>query len=114
MNKKGQALIEFILILPILLIVVFAVVDFGRIINAKTTIENNTADAVLLYQNGKSVDEVKAAINKIDKDIDVLFTTKDDYMMIKLSKSIKPITPGMNKIPTKVFDVSASRVIKNE
>ena len=31
MNNKGQALIEFVLILPVFLFILFAVIDFGMI-----------------------------------------------------------------------------------
>ena len=35
MNKRGQALIEFVLVLPVLLLLIFAFIDFGRIIVCK-------------------------------------------------------------------------------
>ena len=31
MNKKGQALVEFILILPVLLLILMAMIDIGNI-----------------------------------------------------------------------------------
>ena len=31
MNKKGQALVEFILILPILIFILLAIVDIGKL-----------------------------------------------------------------------------------
>ena len=39
---------------------------------------------------------------------------EEDYITITSSKKIKPITPGLSYIPVNVFDVSTSRVIKNE
>jgi hypothetical protein len=39
-NDKGAALIEFCLILPVLLILVFAIIDFGRLIHARIIITN--------------------------------------------------------------------------
>ena len=39
MNKRGQALIEFVLILPVLLLLIFAFIDFGRIIVCKNHLE---------------------------------------------------------------------------
>ena len=35
-NRKGQALIEFVLILPVLIMLIFGFIDLGRII-----LENN-------------------------------------------------------------------------
>jgi Flp pilus assembly protein TadG len=38
--KKGQSLVEFALLLPLLLGIVFIIVDFGRVIYYYTTIYN--------------------------------------------------------------------------
>ena len=39
MNKRGQALVEFVIILPILLLLIFAFIDLGRIIVCKNHLE---------------------------------------------------------------------------
>ena len=41
MNRKGQALIEFVLILPMLLLVTLGVFDY---VNIQNTIDNSTFD----------------------------------------------------------------------
>ena len=38
-NNRGQALIEFVLILPVLLLLIFTLIDFGRIIVCKSHLE---------------------------------------------------------------------------
>ncbi len=114
MNKKGQALVEFVIILPVMLILVFALIDFGRVINLNSELDNKISDVVMLYQGGKTTDEIKKIITDSDDEIEFDFKVKEDYVTLTISKSIKPITPGFNYIPKKVFDVSASRVIKNE
>ena len=40
MNKKGQALIEFIIILPIFIMIMLAVFDYVRIYSEKSNLEN--------------------------------------------------------------------------
>lgn len=114
MNKKGQALVEFVIILPIMILLIFCVVDFGRVISVKNDLDNVTSDAVLFYQNGKSEEEINALVKKDDNNMKLDFEIKDDYITITVSKTIKPITPGLSYIPVNVFDVSSSRVIKNE
>ena len=44
MNRKGQALIEFVLILPIFILILFATVDFGLILSKKNELENTSVD----------------------------------------------------------------------
>ena len=39
-SNKGQALVEFVIILPITLILIFCVIDFGRIISLKSDLES--------------------------------------------------------------------------
>jgi hypothetical protein len=43
-NERGAAILEFCLILPILVIIVFAIVDFGRLIQARLIITNVTRE----------------------------------------------------------------------
>lgn len=52
-NNKGQALVEFILILPILLFVVMAFIDIGTIQLSKYKLENHLDVVVALYEEGK-------------------------------------------------------------
>ena len=37
MNNKGQALVEFVLVLPIILMILFAIVDMGMIFTKKAS-----------------------------------------------------------------------------
>ena len=43
-NDKGAALIEFCVILPVLIIMIFAIIDFGRLIQARLIITNVTRE----------------------------------------------------------------------
>ena len=114
-NRKGQALVEFIIILPIILILIFCIVDFGRVISLKGDLQNITSDVVNWYQNGKTDEEIKALVAKEEiKDVNVSISPDNDYVTIVTKKTIKPITPGLSYVAKKVFDVSSSRVIKNE
>ena len=73
MNNRGQTLVEFVLILPVFLLILFYVIDFGRIIYSKN-IHNvrsvasisKIMTALLAVESGKLDDEVKinSSINK--------------------------------------------------
>ena len=39
MNKKGQALVEFVLVLPILIFIVMAFIDVGRLMIMKNHLD---------------------------------------------------------------------------
>ena len=44
--KKGQALVEFVIILPIFLFLLLGVIDVGRIMYTKVNLENTISDVV--------------------------------------------------------------------
>lgn len=111
-SNKGQALVEFVIILPITLILIFCVIDFGRVISLKSDLESKTNDITTFFQNGKTLEEINTMMD--NKDVKVSIKVNGDYATITVSKKIKPITPGLSYIVDKVFDVETSRVIRNE
>ncbi|WP_421381611.1 TadE/TadG family type IV pilus assembly protein [Bacillus salacetis] len=66
-KENGQSLVEFALVLPVLLILIFGIVDFGRYFHAYLTVDHagreaaraasiGTADAVsVAVQNGSGI-----------------------------------------------------------
>lgn len=115
MNKKGQALVEFVIVLPVVILLTFSIIDFGRVIYAKNDLENVVTDATLLYKNGNSDVEVQNKINK-EKEYEVKITisARDDYSVISVKRIINPITPGLNRITKEAFELEANRVIYND
>lgn len=111
-NSKGQALVEFVIILPITLMLMFCIIDFGRVISVKNDLESKTDDIVIFYESGNTLEEINSKMD--NKDVKVLIDIKGDYANITVSKKIKPITPGLSYIINKVFDVEVTRVVKNE
>lgn len=112
-SNKGQALVEFVIILPITLILLFAIIDFGRVISLKSDLESIASDSVTFYSDGRSAEDIRRLI-KLDDDTTITINEKGEYTEIKVSKEIKPITPGLSYIAKDVFDVEITRVTKNE
>ena len=55
-NNKGQALVEFVLILPVLLLILLVVVDFGNLLYSKNKLENDSADIVRIIKNESNIE----------------------------------------------------------
>lgn len=96
MNNKGQTLVIFVIILPILLIMLTLVIDLGFMYIEKRNIENNVYDSVEYYLENigdESIDtKVKKLLNKNIKDIDKLIINEEsNYVEIKVSKIRKSI-----------------------
>ena len=113
MNKKGQALVEFIIILPILIFILFAIIDFGLISYNRNKMENLITDISKMYSNNESVEEIESFISSNDKDISVSFKNEEKYVNIILDKKYDYITPGLNKI-FNTSDIKIERKIYNE
>ena len=50
MSKKGQALIEFILIMPVMVYLILVFVDFSLILSTKNKLDNNVSNLVMEYK----------------------------------------------------------------
>ena len=55
-NKRAQALIEFVLVLPILIMLLFSIIDFGTILIRKSELENKINEA---YEAARLTSDVK-------------------------------------------------------
>lgn len=115
MNKKGQALVEFVIILPIMMMLIFCVIDFGRLISYKNTIDKVAIDSATLYESGKNIEEIKEIEKKVNgKTIKIDMEKKDGYTFINVTDEINPITPGLDHFSKKLFLVKSSRVVKDD
>ena len=106
-NNKGQALVEFILILPVILAILLVIIDLGKIFNEKNTLENTSIDIIELYKNGKSIDEIKNKYN----DIEINTSIDNNYLTINLKKEIEIITPGLNLVLDNPYLIEVERVV---
>ena len=107
MNNKGQALVEFVLILPVLIFILFAVIDFGVIYSSKSNLENDSADIISLFKDGKNIEEIKMMYS--DNIINV--SNSDNYYHFRISTSLNLITPGLNRILGDPYIIKIERVI---
>lgn len=109
MNNKGQALIEFVLLLPIIIFIIFGIIDFGIIFNEKNTLENNSLDIINLYNNGETLEDIK----EIYKDKSIKVEEDEKYYTLIVSKKINLITPGLSKIFGDPYIIKTERVVPN-
>ena len=110
-NTKGQALLEFILILPILLILTIGVFDLFNIQNKKYDLENDLDYITELYMNNNE-DEINTYLNK--NDITLEKNINGEFIEIKLTKKVKLITPLLNKVLDNPTIISVKRSVLYE
>lgn len=110
-NKKGQALVEFIILLPIILILLFTTIDVFNLINKKNDLETKVSDQINLFTAKKIT--LSDLQNSFDKKCDVKIVENDDYIEIYVSKSHNWISPITGLILGKE-KINIKRVIPNE
>lgn len=108
-NNKGQALIEFVLILPVLILVIISMIDFGNIIVKKYDLENDIDNISTLYKEGKNID---GYLNS--KNLSISYKNEDDFVTITLSKEINIISPVLVPIFGSKYEVSVEKSVINE
>jgi len=95
MNNKGQTLVIFVIILPILLMIFTLIIDFGFLYIEKRNISNNVYDSVEYYLKNIEEEDVlnktKELLKRNIKDIKIDVKETDDYVEINVSKNRKSL-----------------------
>jgi len=110
-NNRGQALVEFIVILPIFLLLIISIIDFGNIISKKYSLENEIDTISDMYKDGK-YEQINTYIK--EKDIKLSYENDNELININLSKDIKIISPMLNLIFGKTYEINVEKSIYNE
>lgn len=122
-KKKGQAIVELALALPLLIFFLCGVVDFGRILYTSETLNLVNQESVRKAGLGKKDDEIinyvkqKAPIgdsNTIVVSIDPKSRKSGDYVTVKLTYEMKYINPVMRVIIGRTFTINTSSTIRVE
>ena len=95
MNNKGQVLVIFVIILPILLIILGLVVDLGLFALEKRKVDNNTYDSIEYYLKNIDTVDVKEKTTKLLENnldnVDIEIIDNNDYIEITVIKNYKSI-----------------------
>lgn len=108
MNKKGQALVEFVLILPILLIILMSLIDVGNIFMNKYELNKELDTITTLYQNGDKREVLAYAANE-----NIIFeeSLNNHLTVIKVKKELKINAPVLSNIIGKTYTIETSKSI---
>lgn len=108
MKEKGQALVEFILIMPIMLLIFVALIDIGNIFVQKYNLNNSLETVTDIYQNNNSK-ELKAYVAK--EEINYNIDESSNLTTITVTKDLKITAPGLAQILGKNYTIEAKKTI---
>lgn len=127
-SQKGQALVETALILPILILILFGITDFGRIFHAYLTLEHAGGEAAraatIGEDDGHISDKIFLATRSLDANIEsklIITITPEGStnrmsgsdVTIKLKYPIDFLTPIIGQLIGK-FDLENTTVMRVE
>ena len=110
-NNKGQALVEFIIILPIFLMLILSIIDLGNIISKKYSLQNDIDLISDMYKNEEYVN-INNYVN--DKNITISYRVSDDFVIINLKKDVNVISPLLNIILGRDYEINVEKSMYNE
>ena len=92
MNNKGQALVIFLILLPIFLGLCALVIDSAYIVTNKNRLSNINEIAINDALDGKSENEVREIIKKNNKNIEIItYKRNENTVYIHLQNKINSI-----------------------
>lgn len=109
-DRKGQALIEFVLILPILILLLLGIMDVGIILVRKSELENKVTDMIKVWeQKDTSINELERLLNNEGLETEFTKNTTTSYVTVKVVDEVTLTTPINKK-----YKIEIKRVIPLE
>ena len=124
-NQKGQSLVEFAIILPILLLLILGIAEFGIMLNSYLTIQNVAREGARFGITGGSDTEIIALIkatspNLTAADMSITITPSEanrksgDTMQVKVTYSYHVIVPIISSLVGNVIALNAQTSMRIE
>lgn len=114
-NKKGQALVEFVIILPIFIFMLLSIIDIGKVIYFQNQLVSELNDVVELYKNQKTYEEILNELNLQDEGVTLEIKNQDNEIItFYLKRDVEIITPGLNVIFDNPHTVTVERALSYE
>ena len=107
LNNKGQSLVLFIMIIPILLLIMVFVYDMGMLLYEKDRLSNTVNMAVDYSLDNKEVsdEEIKELIDRnITEEVEVKIDRNDDSIEIEVSEEVSFIFSNL-------FDFDFTKIV---
>ncbi len=122
-NDKGQSMVEMAIILPVLLLILFAIFEFGRILGAYMLIHDLARDGVRYGVVGMSDQSIKdhimehdsfLNINSDDINITPSIRSLGSALTVGIDYEIEIITPIISSIVPNPINLRAEYVMRVE
>ena len=103
MNKKGQVLVLFIIVLPLIILLISMLIGKVYLYSEKKYQQDLANEACRYYKKGKSIDTIKEIILENDSNQAIKITNRNDTIKIILVKNIDNLLNKKNKVKTELI-----------
>lgn len=127
MGKKedGQAMVELALILPVLLLLLLGIIEFGRIFNTYLTVSHASREGARVAALGQSDSQIKTVVAKramnldsekltVDITPEYSVRTRGTAVQVEVDYSLPLIVPLPSSLLSNPFPVSARTIMREE
>ena len=114
-NRKGQALVEMLLVLPFLLLIFSGVVDMGLVYQRHLMVNEAAREGARLAALGKDNRAILAAVQRYDSTLTTTTSVSGKKVTVTVKGTVALNTPLMKKIFTpSPYPVQASATMLKE
>ncbi len=111
-TKKGQALVEFVIILPIFIFMLLAVIDIGKIIYYQNALESEMSDVIDLYKNQKSYQDISQELSLNENALSLeIQNENNETITFYLKRKVTIVTPGLSFIFSNPYEITVKRSV---
>ena len=124
-NKKGQAMVEFVLILPVFLLLLLGMVDLSRVISANFVIDNAARSAARVGVVSNSDSDIIAAIENGTESLNEAVITytitptagtrgPGDELAVEINYTVDILTPVVSNVLGDSIPISGKTIMRVE
>ena len=115
MNQKGHALVEFVIILPLLLFLMIGFFDFLHIKETEKKLEKEINELNISWNEMNQFDEINQMVKEKNKDAILEITNKnDEYRIISIKENLKIYCPLLNRILKSPYEIKVEKKLEKE
>ncbi len=123
-NEKGQSLVEFALILPIMLLILFGIIQFGFIFNGQITVTSAAREGARLGAVGGDNEAIREQVRSAavallledleDEDIVINIDETNGRLTVQVNGTVPVIVPFINVFAGNEVAIVAEAVMRME
>lgn len=124
-NNRGQAIVEFVLIIPLVFLLIFALLETGRFVHAAYEVEHGSREGARMGAIGGSDSDIQTAVFQSISGLDATLVTVEmtpagsvrgsgDRLDVVVTYKFSPITPFVGMIFSNEMNVTGQTSMRVE